>query len=78
MDRLDMVIELVQEAKEERKRLEAMEKEIQKLAMPITSDYWSRRAEIENRYKPTPRKSVINDNLKTARRLLLREYVKEV
>ena len=73
MDRLDMAVALIQEAKEERKRLEAMEKEIAKI--PRGPDYWRNRCEIENRYSPTPHKSVVNDNLKTARRLLAREYM---
>ena len=72
MDRLDMAIALIQEAKSERKRLEAMDTEIAR--NPRGSDCRVR-YEIEARYKPTPRKSVINDNLKTARRLLAREYV---
>lgn len=74
MDRLDMAIALIQEAKEERKRLEAMEKEIAKIP-GSGRDYWSMRMEIESRYNPTPHKSVVNDNLKTARRLLVREYM---
>lgn len=73
MDRLDMALALIQEAKEERKRLEAMEKEIARI--PPGSLYWNRRTEIEARYKPTPHKSVVNDNLKTARRLLALEYM---
>ena len=73
MDRLDMALALIREAKEEKKRLEAMEKEIDKL--PLTAGYWNRRYEIEARYKPTPHKSVINDNIKTARRLLALEYM---
>lgn len=73
MDRLDIALALIQEAKEERKRLEAMEKEIERI--PQGSLYWTRRAEIESRYNPTPHKSVVNDNLKTARRLLAREYM---
>ena len=72
MDRLDMAIALIQEAKAERKRLEAMQKEIDRI--PRGSD-WRVRYEIEARYKPTPHKSVINDNLKTARRLLALEYM---
>lgn len=74
MDRLDVVIALLQEAKEEKKRLEAMEKEIAKIPKGL-DDYWRLRCEIEARYKPTPHKSVINDNIKTARRLLAREYI---
>ena len=73
MDRLDMAIALIQEAKEERKRLEAMKKEIAKI--PRGSDYWNMRYDIERRYTPTPHKSVINDNLKMARRILIGEYM---
>ena len=73
MDRLDMALALIQEAKEERKRLEAMEKEIAKI--PSGSNYWAIRREVESRYSPTPHKSVVNDNLKTARRLLARAYM---
>jgi hypothetical protein len=73
MDRLDMALALIQEAKEERKRLEAMEKEIDKI--PSGPNYWAIRCEIERRYSPTPHKSVVNNNLKTARRLLAREYI---
>lgn len=72
MDYLKTAIALIQEADEEKKRLEAMEKEIAKI--PRGSD-WTVRYEIEARYKPTPHKSVINDNLKTARRLLARAYM---
>ena len=73
MDRLDMALALIQEAKEERKRLEAMKKEIDKIGLGV--GYWDKRMEIENRYRPTPHKSVVNDNLKTARRLLALEYI---
>ena len=73
MDRLDMAVALIQEAKEERKRLEAMEKEIDRI--PRGPNYLRTRYEIEDRYSPVPRKSVVNDNLKTARRLLAREYM---
>lgn len=73
MDYLKTAIALIQEADEEKKRLEAMEKEIAKIKpSPL---YWEDRAEIENRYYPTPHKSVVNDNIKTARRLLARAYL---
>lgn len=76
MDRLDVALALLQEAKEEKKRLEAMEKEIARIPKNLDSgDYWRLRYEIEARYNPTPHKSVINDNIKTARRLLAREYM---
>lgn len=76
MDRLDMAIGLIREAKDEKKRLEDMEREIAKIPKG-TPDYWRARCDIESRYSPIPHKSVINDSLKTARRLLAREYVKE-
>lgn len=73
MDYFKTAIALIQEADEEKKRLEAMEKEIDKI--PREGNYWAKRCEIEDRYKPTPHKSVVNDNLKTARRLLARAYM---
>ena len=75
MDRLDIAIELIREAQKERNRLEEMNAEINKL--PNTAPgYWKRRYEIEAEYSPIPHKSVINDNLKIARRILLGEYEK--
>lgn len=73
MDRLKTAIALIQEAETEKKRLEAMEKEIDKI--PRGNDYWKNRFEIERRYSPLPRKSVVNDDLKIARRLLALEYM---
>lgn len=73
MDRLEVAIALIQEAKEEKKRLEAMEKEVDKI--PLDSSYWSRVYEIREKYNPVPCKAVINDNLKIARRLLARAYM---
>jgi hypothetical protein len=73
MDYLKMAIALIQEADEEKKRLEAMNREIAKI--PPDTDYWTLRMDIESRYNPTPHKSVVNDNIKTARRLLARAYM---
>ena len=76
MDRLDIAIALLEEAKEEKKRLEAMQKEIARIPKNLdVGVYWRLRREIDERYNPTPHKSVINDNIKTARRLLAREYI---
>lgn len=74
MDYLKTAIALIQEADEEKKRLEDMEKAISKIK-PDTPERWRKIYEIQTRYSPTPRKSVINDNLKTARRLLARAYM---
>ena len=75
MDRLDIAIDLIREAREERKRLAKMETEIDLIPMSAP-DYWKRRYDIEAKYTPMPHKSVINDNLKIARRILLGEYEK--
>lgn len=76
MDRLDMAIELIREAKRERKRIEDMDREIKAIREISGSDYWRERCAIEAKYSPLPHKSVINDNLKIARRILLGEYEK--
>ena len=75
MDRLDIAIDLIREAQSERNRLERMEAEIDKIPKNAP-DRWKRRYEIEAKYSPLPHKSVINDNLKIARRILLGEYEK--
>ena len=66
MDYLKTAIVLIREADEEKKRLNAMEIE------KARCNDWRERYDVEARYTPIPRKSVINDNIKTARRLLLR------
>lgn len=79
MDRLDMAIALIQEAKEEKERLVNYEKEYAeawKLDREITDgDRWKNRNKVFNKYPRTPKKSVVNDNLKMARRLLVDEYM---
>lgn len=75
MDYLTTAIALISEAAEEKQRLEKMTKALDKLTYK-TPDYWTRRCEIEKKYSPTPRKSVINENIKIARRLLNRAYIK--
>lgn len=69
MDRLKMALALIQEAEEEKKRLEVMEKEKSKCST------WREACEVEARYNPIPRKSVVNDCIKMARRLLARAYM---
>lgn len=74
MDRLDLALALIQEAKQEKKRLNVMAADIAKI--PVDDpDYWKKRYAIESRYSPTPHKSVVNDNLKMARRILAGEYM---
>ena len=74
MDRLKMAIELIQEAKLEKERIRAMETAISKLSRDDPY-YWKKRDAIEDSYIPTPHKSVVNDNLKMARRILIGEYM---
>ena len=71
MDNFDVAIALLREAQKEKARLKSMNAEIEKLSG--SPDYWKARSSIESRYVSLPRKSVVNDNIKTARRLLMRE-----
>lgn len=75
MDRLEMALELIREAQSEKQRLVKLDGEIKKLRGLEGREYWEKRNEIEARYSPLPRKSIVNDNLKVARRLLRYEYV---
>lgn len=74
MDKLDLALELVQIAKDERNRLKKYNKELEKF-YASGSRNWEERNKIELRYSPTPRKAVINDSLRMARRILADEYV---
>lgn len=74
MNKLEIALELVRRANEERKRLDAYNKELSKF-YASGSRSWEDRNKIEAKYYPTPRKSVINDSLRMARRLLIEEYV---
>lgn len=73
MDKLDIAITLLYEARDEKKRLDEMTAKIDKLKND--SDYWRNRYTIEESYKPIPRKSVVNDSIKMARRFLLESYL---
>lgn len=69
MDKLEMAMELIRRAHDDQKRMEAMNKELEKVGWD-----WPKRFEIEKKYYPIPRKAVINDSLKMARRLLVEAY----
>lgn len=75
MDRLDMALALIQEAKEEKTRLEAFNKALKEIPPYDDPDHWKAWRQVYDRFSPTPKKSVINDNLKMARRILVGEYV---
>lgn len=78
MDRLSMAIALIQEAQEEKKRLAEYHAALEKVPSYDHPDYWKALNKVYEKFNPTPKKSVINDNLKMARRLLIAEYVREV
>lgn len=75
MDRLDIAISLIREAQGEIQRLEKLEAEIKTLRGLDGREYWDKRSKIEEKYKPLPHKSIVNDNLKVARRILKDEYL---
>lgn len=75
MDRLDMALILIQEAKGEKERLIEYEKDRSKI--PLYGEP-GRKEALDNfdiKWCKKPRKSIVNDNLKMARRLLLGEYI---
>lgn len=76
MDRLGVALELIAEAKREKDRLEAYEKEYKIAEEKDRLNYsWLERNKVNDKYCPLPRKSQINENIKMARRFLLFEYV---
>lgn len=75
MDKFSIAIELLTEAREEKKRLESYSADYERLPSYSDPDYYEKLLALDKKYGRTPRKSVINDNIKTARRLLLDEYV---
>lgn len=74
MDNLELALELIRRAQQERKRLDAYNAELKKY-YASESRNWDARSAIERKYSPTPRKAIINDSLKMVRRLLSGEYV---
>ena len=76
MCRLEMAIELIREAIDEKKRLEIYEKERSKLPSYRDPNFREALSKFYDKYPSSPKKSIINDNIKMARRLLLGEYEK--
>lgn len=75
MDRLNMAIALLQEAKTEKENLEIYNQEYKKIPAYGEPGHWDALDQLLKRFPRTPKKSVINDNIKMARRLLLDEYI---
>ena len=75
MDGLDIAIELLIEARDEKTRLEEYNKEYNKtLKIGDSMERWNEQYKINQKYYPIPKRQVIKDNIKMARRLLLKEY----
>lgn len=74
MDKLQMAIDLLTYAHKERERLNKMNAEIAKLSRD-DKHYWTKRYEIERKYRRIPRKAGVNTALKEARNLILDEYI---
>ena len=75
MDRLDMALILIQEAKEEKALLEKYEKDNSKLPGYGEPGYQEAVDDFYRKWPKAPHKSVVNDNLKMARRILAGEYM---
>ena len=65
-----MAIELITEAQRERENIELFNTEMS------YATTWEERMQIYKKYGRIPKKSIVNDNLKMARRLLVDEYIK--
>ena len=76
MDRLEIALELIREAMDEKKRLEIYQRERAKLPGYGSPDYREALNKFYEKYPSSPKKSIINDNIKMARRILLGEYMK--
>lgn len=75
MDGLSIAIDLLIEARDEKARLEEYNKEIKDVyKIEDNMDRWNEQFRINNKYNPIPKRQVIKDNIKMARRLLLKEY----
>lgn len=74
MDKLDLALELIRRAQHERNRINTLNKMLDAARREPGYD-WRVRMEIESKFGATPHKSVVNDSLKMARRILKEEYI---
>lgn len=77
MDKLELALELIKEAVDEKRKLDKVSEDMKKLdkerakANYVMPEYWTRRWQIEGQFGAVPKKAHINDNIKLARRLLM-------
>lgn len=74
MDNFEMAIALIEQARDESIRLVTFNRALNE-ARATPGYTWEHRCKIEQQFTPIPRKSIINDSLKMARRFLKEEYV---
>lgn len=72
MNNIDLAISLLLEAKAEKARFLEMNEKLNK-ALKKPDYSWKDRLDIEMQYNPIPKKAVVNDCIKMARRLLMKE-----
>lgn len=75
MDRLEIAVELIQEAIVVKKYYENYHNDYQKLPDYGSPNFVEARDKFYKKYPVRPKKSIVNDNLKMARRFLLNEYM---
>ena len=71
MDNFDMAMALIKEAQEEKRRVKQF---VQEYAQLDFGDYLECQA-FWKKWPKVPHKSNVNDNIKMARRLLMKEYM---
>ena len=69
MNDIDVALHLIIEAKAEMERYRGFQHD-----MSVAKD-WKDQNEVYKRYETIPTKALVNDNLKTARRLLKKAYM---
>ena len=72
MDNFDMAIALIKEAKEEKRKYEEHHKAYMDVLNSPAPRNWDT---FYHDHPETPHESIVNDNIKLARRLLLKEYM---
>lgn len=74
MDKFEMATALIERAQSESMRLTKLEQVLEK-ARKAPGYTWKDQCKIEEQFSPLPHKSVVNDCLKMARRLLKEAYI---
>lgn len=75
MNNIEIAIELLREANDELIRLNDYTNRCDEIYVLDSDEYTHAVRELRANYPIEPKKSIINDNIKMARRLLLKEYV---